>query len=119
MFRLFFATVGVLLLGVTSADAWTRIATEAEYRAQVADRPQVDTEGRGQVIFHGDGTVTGEWAGQTVRGAWQWHQGFLCRNLFIGDRETGTNCLLSEIRGNQLRGTQDQGRGNVTVTTLQ
>ncbi|MCC5988659.1 MAG: hypothetical protein JJT95_13330 [Pararhodobacter sp.] len=118
MFRLVIATVGALAFGSTAADAWTRITTEDQYRAQVADREQVDNEGRGRVTFHSDGRVTGEWQGQPIRGAWQWHQGFLCRNLIIGSHETGTNCLLSEIRGDQVRGTQDQGRGNVTVTTL-
>lgn len=118
MFRLVIAIVGALALSTTAADAWTRITTEAQYRAQIADREQVDNEGRGRVIFHSDGRVTGEWQGQPIRGAWQWHQGFLCRNLLIGSHETGTNCLLSEIRGDQVRGTQDQGRGNVTVTTL-
>lgn len=119
MFRLVIATTCAVAFGTTTADAWTRITTEAQYRAQVVDREQVDNEGRGRVIFHSDGRVTGEWQGNSIRGAWQWHQGFLCRNLIIGNRETGTNCLLSEINGNQLRGTQDQGRGTVTVTTLQ
>lgn len=119
MLRFLLLAASALLLTVSTADAWTRITTEAQYRSQIADRLQVDTEGRGSVIFRGDGSVTGEWQGQRMRGRWQWHQGFVCRNLIIGTHETGTNCLLTEIRGNQVRGTQDQGRGNVTITTLQ
>ncbi|MCC6000125.1 MAG: hypothetical protein JJU19_04575 [Pararhodobacter sp.] len=117
MLRLFVAFATVLLLGATTADAWSRVATEADFLARIADRQQV-LEGTGHVTWHSDGRVTGDWRGQTVRGRWQWHQGFVCRNLMIGTHETGTNCLMLELRGDQLRATQDQGRGQATITTM-
>ncbi len=117
MFRLLVVVTAVLTLSATAADAWSRVTSEADFRARLVDRLQV-AEGRGHVTWHSDGRVIGDWDGQAMRGRWQWHQGFVCRNLIIGTTETGTNCLLVETRGNQVRATQNQGRGTATVTTL-
>jgi hypothetical protein len=108
--------VSAVLLA-TGAQAWTQIRTEAEFRAQIVGRAQV-VEGRGQITSTADGAVTGQWQNQPLRGRWQWHEGAWCRNLIVGNTETGTNCLRVEIRGNQVRTTQDRGRGAATISTL-
>ena len=112
-----FATLAVFTLSSTAADAWTRIQTEADFRDKVVGRTQT-AEGLGHITSAADGTVTGQWQGNAVRGRWQWHDGYWCRNLIIGTHETGTNCLRLDIRGNQLRGRQDRGRGTETITTM-
>ena len=99
------------------AAAWTRITTEAEFLQQIAGRTQV-IEGRGHIRSTADGNVTGEWNGNALRGRWQWHESYWCRNLIIGQNEIGTNCLTVEIRGNQVRARQDRGRGTETISTL-
>lgn len=109
--------LAALALTTTAADAWTRLQTEAEFRANVVDR-QTWIDGSGGVIAHADGRVTGEWNGQAVRGRWVWDNGAYCRNLRIGSRETGTDCQHFFIRGNQLRILSERGRGREQIVTL-
>lgn len=114
---LFPLALAALALTTTAADAWTRIQTEAEFRAQLVGR-ETWVEGSGGVTPQADGSVTGQWSGQTVRGRWVWDNGAYCRNLRIGSRETGTDCQHLFIRGNQLRNVSDRGRGREIIATL-
>ncbi|MDJ1016460.1 MAG: dihydrodipicolinate reductase [Paracoccaceae bacterium] len=57
------------------------------------------------------GAITGRAFGQKVTGAWNWDDGFFCRDLFVGGDELGANCQLVEIRGNTMRFTSDMGQG--------
>lgn len=107
----------IILGSASTADAWQRISTEDQFRAQIVGRTQV-IEDTGHITSHPDGRVVGEWQGNNLRGRWEWHDGYWCRNLIIGTRETGTNCLLVERQGDQLRATQDRGRGNQIISTL-
>jgi hypothetical protein len=100
------------------AQNWQRITTEDQYRASNVGREIVTPEGH-RFSSHADGRVTGQWGGQPMVGAWQWHQGFWCRNVRVGNNpETGTDCQLVEMRGNDVRKTRDQGRGEPRVGTL-
>ena len=47
-----------------------------------------------------------------VRGAWNWQNGYFCRNLYWGSREIGTNCQEVKISGDLVRFTSDLGEGN-------
>ena len=109
--------VATLALTTTAADAWTRIQTEAQFRAQMVGRESW-VEGSGGVTPHPDGSVTGRWNGQPVRGRWVWDNGAYCRNLIIGSNEIGTNCQHLFIRGNQVRNVSDRGRGRETIAIL-
>lgn len=117
MHRFFLTAFAAGLLLADPAAAWTRITTEAEFQQQIVGRTQV-IEGQGHITSTADGNVSGEWGGNALRGRWQWHEGFWCRNLIIGQNETGTNCLTVEIQGNQVRARQDRGSGTETISTL-
>ena len=106
-----------LTLSATAADAWTRIRTEAEFRAQVVGR-QTWIDGRGGTLSHPDGRVTGEWDGQRITGRWVWDNGAYCRNLRLGQTETGTDCQHYFIRGNQVRALSERGRGRETIAAF-
>jgi hypothetical protein len=101
------------------AQNWQRVTTEQQFRDRVVDRQIVTTEGN-TFTSHSDGRVTGMWGGQQMVGGWQWHEGFWCRNVQVGQNpETGTNCQLVELRGDDVRITRDQGRGEAGLGTLQ
>jgi hypothetical protein len=101
------------------AQNWQRITTAEQFQTNVVGREIVTTEGN-RFTSHADGRVTGQWAGQPMVGAWQWHQGFWCRNVRVGNNpETGTDCQLIELSGNQIRSTREQGRGTSGVGTIQ
>jgi len=102
-----------------SAQSWQRVTTEQQYRDRVVGRTIIFESGN-SVVSHPDGRVTGRWGGQPMVGGWQWHQGFWCRNVRVGNSpETGTDCQRIELRGNQVRLTRNQGRGDSGVGTLQ
>jgi hypothetical protein len=114
-----FAIAGVSLPTPAQAQNWQRITTEQQYRDRIVDRQILTNEGN-RFTSHADGRVTGEWSGQRMVGAWQWHQGFWCRNVRLGQNpETGTDCQLVELRGIEVRKTRNQGRGEAGIGTLQ
>lgn len=99
------------------AAAWERITTAQQFLDRVAGRTFV-TETGNTFTSHPDGRVTGTWGGNEMTGRWEWHSGFWCRNVRVGGQESGTDCQTLELRGNQLRSTRDQGRGEAAVSTL-
>jgi hypothetical protein len=112
------ACAALLSMTATTATAWERITTEQQFRDRIADRTLVMQNG--WTTSHGDGRITGEFNGQRMVGRWQWHQGFWCRNFRNADgTETGTDCQVLDVRGNQLRNTRNQGRGDSVVLTIQ
>lgn len=117
-------TMTAVLLGLVipisaSAQNWQRITTEQQFRDQIVDRQILTTEGN-TFTSHADGRVTGQWQGAPMVGAWQWHQGFWCRNVRVGQHpETGTNCQVIEMHGSEVRMTRDQGQGAAGTGRLQ
>ena len=107
-----------MALSALPAAAWERITTEAQLLDQVAGRTLLNPEGYSWV-YQPDGRITGTWDGMEVTARWEWHQGLFCRNVQIGGNETGTDCQVKEIRGDQLRYTRDQGRGDTLLLTIQ
>ena len=98
--------------------AWERITTEQQFVEEVVGRTLVNPEGYAWV-YQPDGRITGTWDGQPVTGRWEWHQTLFCRNVRIGATETGTDCQVKEVRGQQMRYTRDQGRGDTIVMSMQ
>jgi hypothetical protein len=59
-----------------------------------------------------DGDISGSALRKPVRGAWQWKDGFFCRDLFFGDENLGPNCQLVQVKDDQIRFIADQGQGD-------
>ncbi|MCC5971631.1 MAG: hypothetical protein JJU15_16935 [Pararhodobacter sp.] len=119
MMKSVFAASALVVLASGPALAWERVTTEQQFRDRVVDRQIVTDEGN-TYTSHADGRVTGTWQGHRMVGGWQWHQGFWCRNVRVGQgQETGTDCQVIELQGNQLRSTREQGRGTSGVGTIQ
>ena len=59
-----------------------------------------------------DGRITGRAFGKPVKGDWSWKQGLFCRTLYFGEQNLGENCQVVEKRGQSLRFTADQGKGD-------
>ena len=109
------ATSAVLITLITTgafADSYKRIKFEADFRAQVVGKT-ITFDG-GTAVINADGTTNGTITGKgAYYGAWQWNNGYYCRNLVIEGSETGTNCLKVETTGDMVRMTYDQGKGRV------
>lgn len=111
-----FGAISVVFSAFPAA-AWERLTTEEQFRASITDRTITTAEGN-SFTSHSDGRVTGTWGGQPMSGRWEWHQGFWCRNVRVGDTESGTDCQTVERRGNEVRNTRNQGRGAPGVGRL-
>ena len=99
------------------AQSWQRIKTEQQFRDLVVGRTGV-SEGH-RVKVHANGRMSGNIKGRgKINGAWAWSGSFWCRNLNVGGEALGQNCQTVHISGNQVRYTQDKGRGRASVWTL-
>lgn len=66
-----------------------------------------------------DGQISGEAAGRTVSGNWDWQDGFFCRDMDWGERDIGYDCQLVEADGsNRMRFTVDRGAGQSATFTI-
>ncbi len=65
-----------------------------------------------------DGAITGKALGQKVRGAWQWKDGYFCRDLYWGNENLGANCQEVSVRGRTLRFQSDRGTGDYADLSL-
>lgn len=65
-----------------------------------------------------DGQIIGRAFGTPVSGAWEWENGYFCRDLFWGQQDLGFNCQLVQIDGARMRFTSDQGTGPYADLTL-
>ncbi|MDU8943830.1 dihydrodipicolinate reductase [Ovoidimarina sediminis] len=59
-----------------------------------------------------NGRIEGSAFGRKVTGAWEWRDGYFCRELFWGRTELGANCQEVKITGNTVRFTSDRGEGD-------
>ncbi len=59
-----------------------------------------------------DGDIKGTALRKPVTGAWQWKDGFFCRDLAYGNEDLGPNCQVVEVRDDQIRFIADQGQGD-------
>ena len=58
------------------------------------------------------GNIEGRAFGTPVSGAWNWNDGYFCRDLFWGDRDLGANCQQVASSGSTIRFTSDFGSGD-------
>lgn len=106
----------IALLTAQPAAAWERLTTEQQFRDRIVDRT-IEAP-NGSFVVGSDGQVAGALGGRSFQGPWQWHQGFWCRNVRVGNQESGTDCQVWEVNGNQIRMTRDQGRGETMTGTI-
>ena len=65
-----------------------------------------------------DGQIIGRAFGRSVTGAWQWSQGYFCRDLYWGERDLGPNCQAVKVQGRTVRFISDRGTGQFADLVL-
>ena len=58
-----------------------------------------------------DGQIDGNAFGRDVSGAWQWREGYFCRELAWGRTRLAPNCQEVKVAGSTVRFTSDRGSG--------
>lgn len=100
--------VALALPAAAQAD-FTRVTERSEFMALVADR-QLTRMGISVEVTR-DGEIRGRAFGRMVSGAWDWQNGYFCRDLSWGEQELGYNCQSVARNGASLRFTSDRGAG--------
>lgn len=74
------------------------------------------------IVLDDNGTFTGAWSGQPMKGVWVFRDNYWCRTLtefFQTDRVGQDDCQLWEIDGDRLRSTRNKGSGSTFVYTIE
>lgn len=100
-----------LLAPPARAEEFTPIREQARFIALTEGRSLRHTAFGIRLSVTPDGGISGQALGTPVTGNWHWRDGFFCRDMAWGARAIPFNCQLVEARGDQLRFTTDQGRG--------
>lgn len=59
-----------------------------------------------------DGAIRGRAFGYAVTGAWEWEDGYFCRDMAYGRNPITYNCQAVLLHGDTLRFVSDQGQGD-------
>ncbi|MGH1577504.1 hypothetical protein [Planktotalea sp.] len=109
--------IALFVASPSYAQNFKRVTKEADFRAIFVGK-NLSFPG-GTAVIHANGKTDGKLDKKgKYHGVWAWQKRFYCRNLVIGGKETGTNCQKIEIDGNTARFTRDQGKGRVSVITI-
>ena len=93
----------------SAAEAFERVDEKALFLELVKERDLKRFAINLQVTE--EGQITGKAFGMNVTGAWEWKDGYFCRDLYVGGDELGANCQMVEIRRDKMRFTSDRGEG--------
>ena len=64
------------------------------------------------------GEIRGRAFGRDVTGAWQWANGYFCRDLYYGSQDLGPNCQVVQVNGDTVRFIADRGAGQYADLNL-
>lgn len=102
-------SIGFYAASAVAETGFQRITSETEFIEKVGGK---DLKIFGiSVRVLPEGEIDGRAYGRNVKGAWQWNDGFFCRDLFWGKRDMGPNCQEVKVDGNIVRFTSDKGAG--------
>jgi len=99
----------VLPAATAPADAFRAVTDRGEFISLVAGRT-LNYPGVTLQVTQ-DGQIAGRGLGRPVTGAWQWREGYFCRDLYWGTRDLGANCQQVLANGGTLRFVSDRGAG--------
>jgi len=98
---------------MTGAVATQAITTEAQFREVIVGKT-LNFNGN-TFAYNRDGTLSGPWDGQSIRGNWTWEDGAVCRTASIGSRVLAPDCQLWVVEGSSATFTRDRGAGESNV----
>lgn len=96
--------------GPARADDFDRVESRDEFVQLVAGRAL--TRFGITLNVSPEGAIEGRAFGKAVTGAWRWDGEHFCRDLAFGGESLGPNCQVVAKRGEVVRFTADEGRGD-------
>jgi len=108
--------IGATDAGATQAQV-QRISTMAQLQPFL-DRRWEFGNGNYSVV-HSDGTVTGEFGGNSLTGTWEMRDGYWCRTITLANiNAPPTDCQILQGDGTNFTVTREKGKGRTTDYTL-
>lgn len=100
-----------------TAESFQPVTRQADFVRLISDRDLTRFGIRLNVTPSGN--IEGRAFGRKVTGAWQWQDGYFCRELYVGSDDLGgPNCQLVLRNGATLRFIADKGAGDYADLTL-
>lgn len=105
------AMAAAMIVAPLAADTFAPVKEQADFVRLVTDKDLTRFGIRLNVLPSGD--IEGRAFGRKVTGAWQWQDGYFCRELYLGSDDLGgPNCQLVLKNGETLRFIADKGTGD-------
>lgn len=109
-------TIMACTAGPAAAQEFGTITTRQDFVSAVAGR---ELKRLGITVgVTPSGGIEGRAFGARVTGAWDWQDGYFCRDLYWGSRNLGPNCQVVRLSGNTIRFISDRGKGRSADLTL-
>lgn len=108
--------ISLFATALPAAADFTAITSRAQFEQLVQGR-ELRRFGI-RLVVSPNGQIVGRAFGGEVTGAWDWNDGYFCRDLFYQGDDLGFNCQLVQQRGDTLRFTTDRGAGIYADLTL-
>lgn len=110
MIRLLF--LSVLMVAPASAFAFERVTEKSAFLTLISGKSLSNRLYGVTLQVTSDGSIAGDALGWDITGAWDWRDGYFCRDMAWGSDPIGFNCQLVEAKGSEMRFTSDQGTGD-------
>jgi len=94
----------------------TRITTAEQFNRLIVGK-RITHQGTNFFTIAADGTLSGEFGGNTLLGTWQWEDQYWCRTLTTV--RPGTGCQAWEINGKEITVTRERGTGGTATYMLE
>ncbi len=70
------------------------------------------TAGNSWLILSADGKIKGVTGkGDKITGLWVWNKRFMCRNVYVGQKQLPQDCQTVSIDGDTVTFTRERGKG--------
>lgn len=108
----FITAITLLLASPVQANGYVAISDQQTFLSLVSGKELRNRLWGVRLTVREDGSIDGRAFGNDVTGAWQWIDGYFCRQMLMGTRDIEYNCQLVEAENaSQIRFTSDKGTG--------
>jgi hypothetical protein len=103
------AIVAILQPGQALANGFQQLEARSQFLSVIEGRKL--TRMGIELDVTPSGEIRGRAFGRPVVGAWNWQDGYFCRDLYWGQRNLGPNCQAVQLDGRTIRFISDRGTG--------
>ncbi len=107
--------LGLSVSSLAASEQFAIVSDQSTFQTEIVGK-ELRLRGYGPIVVRltvlPDGEIIGRGMGWPVTGAWQWQDGFFCRDLNWGGSDLGQNCQAVLLHEETVRFVSDQGTGD-------